>query len=93
MQTSYADDVIFLAVVREDTNGDPADPDFAKTYADGKHFNFPATSDVGGNFAPFMADGYPTNLIVDLETMKYLYRSGGMMDSSQITAKLDQYLR
>ena len=80
-------------MVREDTNGDPADVAYAQSYAEGKHFNFPATADVGGNWAPFMSDGYPTNLIIDLETMEYLYRRGGLMTSSEITAKLDQYLR
>ena len=66
---------------------------YAEWYSDNYNFNFPTVPDVGNNWLPFMADGYPTHVIFDLETMEFLYKRSGMMSASEIRGKLDQYLQ
>ena len=93
MQDDYAGDVIFLQVVREDNSGETATPAFAEQYADSKNMDNIATcADVGGNWAPFMGGGYPTNVIINLETMEYRYMRGGLMTATEIQGKLNQEL-
>lgn len=85
--------VEFLSVVLETAQpGEAADVEYAEYYADHFDIDFPCVPDFGGNFAPFMGDGYPSNVIFDLRTMERKYRNSGMLTSSEISAKLDALL-
>ena len=88
----YRDDVIFLAVVREDGAGEPATVSYANWYANSNRINFPTIPDVGSHWAPFMGDGYPMNLIIDLETMQLKYTRSGLMTEAEIRGRFTQYL-
>lgn len=88
----YEDEVIFLAVVREDGSGNPATVGYAEWYADDKSINFPTVADVGDLWMPFMLDGYPTNAIIDLRTMQLKYTRSGLMTETEIRGKLTQYM-
>ncbi|MDY0000907.1 MAG: hypothetical protein RBU30_06400 [Polyangia bacterium] len=88
----YEGDVVFLTVVREDGAGEPATVDYADWYADDKSINFPTVADVGGYWGPFMMDGYPTNLIIDLTAMVLKYTRSGLMTETDIRGRLTQYM-
>jgi hypothetical protein len=94
LQDDYEGDVLFMSVIREDASGDPATPEYAESYADREDFdNVPSVSDIGGNWAPFMGDGYPTNIIINLETMEFRYKRGGLMTATDITNRVDSELQ
>lgn len=90
--SEYEDEVIFLAVIREDGAGDPATVEYAGWYANNYRLNFPSVPDVGGHWGAFMGDGYPTNLIIDLPTMQLKYTLSGLMTDSDIRTRLARYL-
>lgn len=92
VEPDYEGEVIFLAVVREDGAAEPATVEYAEWYADDKNIDFPTVADVGGNWLPFMLDGYPTNLIIDLTTMQLKYTRSGLMTDAEIRGKLTQYM-
>ena len=80
-------------MVRETgTPGQTADVEYAQYYSDRNDLDFPTVPDYGENFAPFVGDGYPSNLIIDLRTMERKYRNSGMMTSGEISDKLDNLL-
>ena len=82
----------FLAIVREDDNGNPATADTALWYSDHYAFNFATAADTGGHFAQFMGEGYPTNFVINARAMTFEYTRDGLMTEAEIRAKLTQLL-
>jgi hypothetical protein len=85
--------VQFLAIVREDDNGDPATADTALWYSNKYDFNFATAPDAGNHWATFMGEGYPTNMVINVRAMTYEYTRDGLMTPTEIRGKLNQLLQ